>query len=256
VRSAGLISLDKVSKRYGSGGTLALEEVDLAVRRGEFLSIVGPSGCGKSTILRLIAGLGESSSGAVRVLGRAPEEARRATGKLAPVFQEATLMPWRTVIRNAELPLEIKGVPKKQRREAARSALKMVGLDGSEGLYPRQLSGGMKMRVSIARALVSEPEILLMDEPFGALDELTRQKLQEDLLRIWREAGLTVVFVTHNVFEAIYLSERIAVMSAHPGRIREVVEVDAPHPRGDEFRASPEFGRLVAQTTRALRGGA
>lgn len=247
------ISLQKVSKRYNTG-LLALEDIDLEVRRGEFLSLVGPSGCGKSTVLRLVAGLGDVSSGNVRVLGSSPEAARKDSGELALVFQEATLMPWRTVRRNAELPLEMRGVPKAERREAAAQALEMVDLADTGRLYPRQLSGGMKMRVSIARALASEPGILLMDEPFGALDEMTRQRLQHDLLRIWHETGLTVVFVTHNVFEAIFLSGRIAVMDARPGRIRRVVEVPAPYPRDDDFRSSPEFGRLVAETTHALEG--
>lgn len=248
-----LIMLKGVSKRYNTGVT-ALKGVDLEVHEGEFLSILGPSGCGKSTILRLIAGLGGSSSGTVRVLGKPPEEARRSTGDLALVFQEATLMPWRNVLRNVELPLEMKGIPKKVRREEAKKVLETVSMRHVDKLHPRQLSGGMKMRVSIARALVSKPKILLMDEPFGALDELTRQKLQQDLLNIWSETGLTVVFVTHNVFEAIYLSNRIAVMSMNPGRIRKTIEVTAPYPRDDEFRATSEFSHLVSEMIHALKG--
>jgi NitT/TauT family transport system ATP-binding protein len=250
-----LIQLRDVSKRY-STGVVALDDVNLDIASGEFLSILGPSGCGKSTILRLIAGLADTSGGEVSVLGQPAAMARRSTGDLALVFQDATLMPWRTVTRNVELPLEMKRVRRRERRDAAEQALAMVSLADAGRLYPRQLSGGMKMRVSIARALVSRPKVLLMDEPFGALDELTRQRLQQDLLRIWEqeEEGLTVVFVTHNVFEAVYLSQRIAVMSAGPGRVRSVFQVHAPHPRGETFRASPEFGRLVADITGALHG--
>jgi NitT/TauT family transport system ATP-binding protein len=248
-----LIQLRDVSKRY-STGVVALEDVSLDVSSGEFLSILGPSGCGKSTILRLIAGLADVTGGELRVLGQSAEAARRSTGDLALVFQEATLMPWRTVVRNVELPLEMRGVRRGERRAEAEKALELVGLADAGRLYPRQLSGGMKMRVSIARALVSRPRVLLMDEPFGALDELTRQRLQQDLLRIWAEGeeGLTVVFVTHNVFEAAFLSQRIAVMTDRPGRVRRVFEVDAPHPRDDAFRASREFGKLVADVTGAL----
>lgn len=251
--SQNIISIRDVYKRFGTG-VVALEGVDLDICQGEFLSLVGPSGCGKSTLLRLIAGLGESSSGTVEVMDQSPEQARRSTGELALVFQDSTLMPWRKVIRNVELPLEMRGVDKKSRRQKAQAALEMVNLHDAGRLYPRQLSGGMKMRASVARALVSEPKVLLMDEPFGALDELTRQKLQQDLLEIWRETGLTVIFVTHNSFEAVFLSQRVAVMGANPGRMHRVLDVDAPYPRTEEFRSSEEFGHLVAEMSRALRG--
>lgn len=251
--SQNIVRMRGVSKRYGTG-VVALEDVNLDIRHGEFLSLVGPSGCGKSTLLRLIAGLGESSSGTVEVMDQSPEQARHSTGELALVFQDATLMPWRRVLRNVELPLEMRGVDKKERREKALAALEMVNLHEAGHLFPRQLSGGMKMRVSVARALASEPKVLLMDEPFGALDELTRQKLQQDLLEIWRDTGLTVVFVTHNSFEAVFLSQRVAVMGADPGRMHRVLEVEAPYPRTEEFRGSEEFGHLVSEMSRSLRG--
>ena len=228
-----VVALRGIAKRYGNG-RLALSGLDLVVRNGEFLSLLGPSGCGKSTVLRLIAGLGEPSAGRIDWHG---------TGKpdIGFVFQEATLMPWATALHNVLLPLVLKHVPSRQATARAEAVLAAVGLTPFANAYPRELSGGMKMRVSIARAMVTEPAILLMDEPFAALDEITRQKLNDDLLALWAKARFTVVFVTHSVFESVYLSQRIAVMAARPGRIIADVAIDAPAPRQPTFRMSAEY---------------
>ncbi len=249
-----LVCAKNVGKIYGNG-TVALEDVSFRIAKGEFVSLVGPSGCGKSTLLRLVAGLdgvteGEISVGKVDVRGRAPGEA--AVGF---VFQDATLLPWRTVEANVALPLELSGTRQRARLAAAREMLELVGLGDFAGTYPDELSGGMQMRVSVARALVTKPDLLLMDEPFGALDEITRQRLGGELLAIGARTGATVLFVTHNVFEAVYLSDRILVMSARPGRVIKEVRVDAPAGRTEAFRGSSAFSRGVMAVTRALSRG-
>lgn len=243
---APLISVRNVNKTYRNG-TVALEGISFDVDEGQFVSLVGPSGCGKSTLLRVIAGLGEISDGEVLVEGLPPKQARRDSGDVAFVFQDATLMPWRNVLHNVELPLELRKVGSAERRTAASQALETVGLSDVAHSYPRELSGGMRMRVSLARALGAGPRLLLMDEPFGALDEITRQHLNGELLSVCALAGWTVVFVTHNVFEAVFLSSRILVMSRRPGRIVAEVSVDLPHPRTPEIRTTPEFSAIVRQ---------
>jgi NitT/TauT family transport system ATP-binding protein len=238
-----LVTLDGIAKRFANG-TLALDGVRLEVRRGEFLSLLGPSGCGKSTILRLISGLAEPSAGSVRWDVAAPEA-------IGFVFQEPTLMPWARVIDNVVLPLSLRGVPREEASARAIAALDRVGLAGSARHFPRELSGGMKMRVSIARALVTRPRVLLMDEPFAALDEITRLKLNDELLALARAQELTVVFVTHSVFESVYLSDRIAVLTGRPGRIAETVDVQGPADRAG-FRLTPGYARLCERVSAAL----
>jgi NitT/TauT family transport system ATP-binding protein len=227
-----VVELRGVAKRY-SNGTLAVTGVDLDLRASEFVSLLGPSGCGKSTLLRLIAGLGEPSAGRIDW----PTSAR----DVGFVFQDATLMPWATALQNVMLPMRLKRVPTREATERAEAALVAMGLQAFRHAYPRELSGGMKMRVSIARALVTEPKVLLMDEPFAALDEITRHKLNDDLLALWAKERFTVVFVTHSVFESVYLSQRIAIMAARPGRIIADLRPGAPFPRGDAFRTSPDY---------------
>jgi len=246
-----LIDADRVTKVYKSG-TIALENVSLRVREGEFVCLVGPSGCGKSTLLRVIAGLGSITSGKVLVKGLPPDRARRELADTAFVFQDATLMPWRNVMGNVELPLELRGVSRVERRQAAKEALELVGLSAVAKSYPRELSGGMRMRVSLARALAARPRLLLMDEPFGAVDEITRQHLNGEVLRICALAGWTVVFVTHNVFEAVYLSNRILVLSRQPGRVVAELAVELPYPRLPEVRTSAAYGHLVGQVIQLL----
>lgn len=244
-----LVKIEHVAKRFGSG-PIVLDGIDLTVQRGEFVSFIGPSGCGKSTLLRLIAGLTESNSGAITVDGMTPANAREL---MFFVFQDANLLPWRRVTENVELPLLIRGDAKARREQRARQMLDLVGLAHAATLFPWQLSGGMKMRVSIARALSVAPEILLLDEPFGALDEMTRDQLNEDLLAIRARDPFTGFFVTHSVTEAVFLSTRIVVLSANPGRIATVIEVPFAYPRPAELRETPEFLRLLASTARALR---
>lgn len=226
-----------VEKTYPDG-TRALDETRLAVQRGDFVSLLGPSGCGKSTLLKLCAGLESPTAGQLRWRGTASPGASGL--RLAMVFQEATLMPWATVLANVRLPLDLKHVPRAEADARAATSLALVGLAGFEGHYPRQLSGGMQMRVSIARALVTEPDLLLMDEPFGALDEFTRHRLDSDLRALWLARGLTVVFVTHSIYEAVYLSTRVVMMAARPGRIVADLPITEAV-RGDEFRLSPAF---------------
>jgi NitT/TauT family transport system ATP-binding protein len=241
-----LARLDEVTFAYGSG-TVALEKVSLDVRRGEFLTLIGPSGCGKSTVLRLLSELSRPTHGELRWAGRSAGPADGAgSGKfpVSVVFQDATLLPWRSSIDNAALPLELAGVGKQQRRAAAVDALNTVGLGSHLNALPRQLSGGMRMRVAIARALVVDPDLLVMDEPFGALDAITRERLQEQLLHIWADADCTVVFVTHSVDEAVFLSSRIALMTPRPGRIARTFDVDIPYPRTNEIRNSDVFRSL------------
>ena len=245
-----LVALSGVAKQFASG-TVALSGLDLAIARGEFVSLLGPSGCGKSTALRLIAGLGAPSLGTIAWSGDKPG-ARRNGLEVGFVFQESTLMPWTTVSNNVRLPLKLSGVAPDKVSARVGAALERVGLQNFSSVYPRELSGGMRMRVSIARALVTEPELLLMDEPFAALDEITRFKLNDDLLTMWQALGTTVVFVTHSVFESVYLSSRIAVMAARPGRVFSELAIDAPYPRSAEFRTSPEYVALCRRTSDAL----
>jgi NitT/TauT family transport system ATP-binding protein len=240
-----IVTLQGVAKRFASG-TLALDQLDLAIRNGEFVSLLGPSGCGKSTALRLIAGLGEPTHGSISWRGA------RNKPEVGFVFQEPTLMPWATVFRNVMLPLELEGVERRLATKRATEALERVGLASFRDSYPRELSGGMKMRVSIARALVTDPPLLLMDEPFAALDEITRFKLNNDLLELWREVGHTVIFVTHSVFESVYLSNRIIVMTPRPGRVFTELAVDAPYPRDESFRTSAEYARHCRVASQAL----
>ncbi len=212
-----LVALSGVAKQFASG-TVALDGLDLAIARGEFVSLLGPSGCGKSTALRLIAGLGAPSRGAIAWNGDTPG-ARRNGLEVGFVFQEPTLMPWSSVAHNVALPLELAGVPREAREKRVAAALEQVGLSGFRDAFPRELSGGMKMRVSLARALAAQPRLLLLDEPFAALDEITRNSLGDDLLRLWKEDGLTVLFVTHSVSESSYLSQRVLVMTPRPGSV-------------------------------------
>jgi NitT/TauT family transport system ATP-binding protein len=239
------VRLRGVTKVYDSG-TPALGPLDLDIRRGEFVSLLGASGCGKSTVLRLIAGLLAPSSGAVDVPRNDDEHA------IGFVFQEPTLMPWCSVRDNVRLPLKLGGVPEAQAAPRVAEALAQVGLADFAGAYPRELSGGMKMRVSLARALVTKPAILLMDEPFAALDEITRFKLNDDLLALWRNLGMTVVFVTHSVFESVYLSQRVVVMTARPGRVSADYRIATTAPRDDAFRTSVAYAGHCRDVSQAL----
>ncbi len=232
----------------------ALDNVSLSIAPGEFISLIGPSGCGKTTLLRVIADLEPISAGIVRVNGMSPRDARLARG-YGYVFQAPALFPWRTVLANVCLPLEIHGLPKAQARSIALAQLERVGLTGFEGKYPWQLSGGMQQRVSIARALGFEPQLLMMDEPFGALDEITRDRLNEQLLRLWERERRTVVFVTHSIPEAVFLSSRIVVMSPRPGRIVDVIESTLPADRTLEIREAPEFAEIAHRVRMSLQHG-
>jgi NitT/TauT family transport system ATP-binding protein len=245
-----VVALEGVTKHFPSG-VRALDGLDLAIASGEFVSILGPSGCGKSTALRLIAGLGEPTSGAISWRGTRPG-ARRNGLEVGFVFQEPTLMPWSTVANNVALPLALAGVAPDVAGQRVAQALEQVGLAQFHHAYPRELSGGMKMRVSIARGLVTDPPLLLMDEPFAALDEITRFKLNDDLIALWRTVGNTVVFVTHSVFESVYLSSRIVVMTPRPGRIFADLAIDAPFPRDESFRTSAEYAGYCRTVSRAL----
>ncbi len=244
------IYLRGVTKRYGAAQPV-LENIDLTVRKGEFVSIIGPSGCGKSTILKLVSGLTPVTSGTLLVDGMTPANAREI---VSFIFQDPTLLPWRTVAKNVALALELDHAPRETRPEKVNALLELVGLSHVAKSYPRQLSGGMKMRVSIARALASKPRILLMDEPFAALDEMSRDRLNEELLRLKEELKWTVLFVTHSVAEAVYLSDRIIVLAPHPGRVAHEIAVDLPSPRDAELRASPAMDECIAVVSRALRG--
>jgi NitT/TauT family transport system ATP-binding protein len=246
---APIVELRDVDKRYGDG-PLILEKISFAAERGDFITLIGPSGCGKSTILKLISGLNPISAGRIVVDGVAPSDALE---KLAFVFQEPTLLPWHTVARNVEMPLRLHGAAAAGRSEAARKALALVRLADRMEYYPRHLSGGQKMRVSIARALTVSPRILLLDEPFGALDEMTRDHLNEELLGIRQQLSWTAFFVTHSVAEAVFLSNRILVMSSNPGRVHTELRVDLPYPRTEETRQSQAFQRLVAEGSKLLR---
>lgn len=246
-----LVQLKAVSKVF-SNGTMALHNMSLNIRHGEFVSLLGPSGCGKSTALRIIAGLGEPSSGSIDWPTSEHDASGKALSEISFVFQEPTLMPWATVFNNVWLPLRLKGISKSAASHRVLEALEMVGLESFIGSYPRELSGGMKMRVSIARALVTRPKLLLMDEPFAALDEITRFKLNNDLLHLWETFGWTVVFVTHSVFESVYLSDRIVVMAARPGRVVSDMKVEAPYPREEEFRTSSTYNAYCRKASAAL----
>jgi NitT/TauT family transport system ATP-binding protein len=243
--STPLLLLHAVGKTFSNGVT-ALRNVDLTIREGDFLSLVGPSGCGKSTALRIIAGLSTPTSGVL--------EWRKALGDdcVGFVFQEPTLLPWASVFDNVWLPLRLRGISRRQAESAIREMLERVHLTGFENAVPRELSGGMKMRVSIARALVTKPRVLLMDEPFAALDEITRFKLNDDLLELWQEERFTTIFVTHSVFESVFLSNRIVVMAARPGRVHRELAVAAPYPRRETFRTSPEYAALCRQASDVL----
>ena len=232
----------------------ALTGVNLDIYKGEFISLLGPSGCGKTTLLRMVADLLEPTEGTVRISGMTPREIRLQR-KFGFVFQSAVLFDWRTIEQNIELPLETMGFRKKERRARSKEMLEMVGLSAFAKHFPGQLSGGMQQRVNIARALSIEPEILLMDEPFSALDEFTKEKLHEDLLRIWRKTNKTVLFVTHNIQEAVFLSDRVCVLSPHPGRLSAVVDINLPRPRNLDMKESHEFNELVKKVRNSFEGG-
>jgi NitT/TauT family transport system ATP-binding protein len=242
-----MLELRGVQKRYGNG-TLALQEMSVSIGEHEFVSFLGPSGCGKSTALKMIAGLSPLSAGEIRWTSGGGDP----SDDIGFVFQEPTLMPWATVFDNVWLPLRLKGVARAQARERVEAVLATVGLSQFANVYPRELSGGMKMRVSIARALITRPRLLLMDEPFAALDEMTRFKLNNDTLALWQAAKFTTLFVTHSVYEAVYLSTRIVVMAARPGRVVAEIPVDEPYPRSEAFRTSPRYNALCVEVSGAL----
>jgi NitT/TauT family transport system ATP-binding protein len=243
--AAPLLVLRDVGKRFSNGVT-ALQNVELTIREGDFLSLLGPSGCGKSTALRIIAGLSSPTTGVLDWRGAG------SRSDIGFVFQEPTLLPWACVFDNVWLPLRLRGVSREKAAPAIREMIARVHLTGFENAMPRELSGGMKMRVSIARALVTRPRLLLMDEPFAALDEITRFRLNNDLLSLWQEERFTVVFVTHSVFESVFLSSRIVVMAARPGRVFREIEVAAPYPRDESFRTSPDYAALCREASDVL----
>jgi NitT/TauT family transport system ATP-binding protein len=245
-----MLTLSNVSKRYGSSPPV-LDRIDLVIDKGEFVSLIGPSGCGKSTLLKLISGLTSPGSGSILVDGQTPVQARKT---VSYIFQDATLLPWRTVSRNVGLGLELEHVSLETRIQKVDSLIELVGLSHVARAYPRQLSGGMKMRVSVARALATTPRLLLMDEPFGALDEMTRDRLNEELLRLRAEQNWTAVFVTHSVAEAVFLSTRIIVLAPSPGRVAQEITIPLPFPRTSATRESPQFESFVTEVSRALRG--
>jgi NitT/TauT family transport system ATP-binding protein len=246
-----LVVMKDVSKVFSSG-TVALTGMSLTVNGGEFVSLLGPSGCGKSTALRIIAGLGDTTSGTIDWPSSRINSKGLPDGDISFVFQEPTLMPWTTVFGNVYLPLKLRGISKHGAYDDILAALDRVGLKDFADAYPRELSGGMKMRVSIARALVTKPKLLLMDEPFAALDEITRQKLNDDVLRLWRETGITVIFVTHSVFESAYLSNRIIVMKARPGRVHDDFPLVTSAERGLQYRTSEEYRATCDKVSRSL----
>jgi NitT/TauT family transport system ATP-binding protein len=254
VNETSAVSIRGVSKRFERGHVLALESIDVDVRPGEFVSLIGPSGCGKSTLLRIIGDLISPTDGEVIVNGKDAHRAR-LDRDYGIVFQDAVLYDWRTVARNIALPLEMLGWDRGRRTARVQEMLELVELTGFADHHPWQLSGGMQQRVSIARALSFSPALLLMDEPFGALDEMTRERLNAELLSIWRETGSTIVFVTHSIAESVFLSTRVVVMSARPGRIAGIVEIDLPQPRGPETRELPRFAELITHVRRLLRSG-
>jgi NitT/TauT family transport system ATP-binding protein len=250
-----VVTLKNVTKEFGKGGVTALQGIDLEIGEREFISLIGPSGCGKSTLLRIVGDLIQPTTGEVVVNGKSAHRAREDRD-YGIVFQDAVLFDWRTVAKNIALPLEMLGWDRRRRQERVKELLRLVELEGFESHHPWQLSGGMQQRVSIARALSFSPPLLLMDEPFGALDEMTRERLNIELLRIWDALGSTIVFVTHSISEAVFLSTRVVVMSRRPGRITGVVEVDLPQPRTADTREQPRFFELVADVRHRLRGPA
>ena len=250
-----VISVSAANKIFNVGSdeaVIALKDINLEIQPGEFVSFIGPSGCGKSTLLRLIANLTEPTNGTVVVNGKSPREAR-LNREYGFVFQAATLYEWRTIKKNVQLPLEIMGYALEEQEQRAQKMLEMVELGRFGNHYPGQLSGGMQQRASIARALAFEPPLLLMDEPFGALDEFTRDRMNMELLRIWRQTQTTVLFVTHSIAEAVFLSTRVVVMSARPGRIKDVIDIDLPHPRLFETRESEAYYGYVTAVRESLR---
>jgi NitT/TauT family transport system ATP-binding protein len=251
---APVVSLRNVTKSFGGGAVTALQAIDLDVRPGEFVSLIGPSGCGKSTLLRIVGDLVEPTSGEVVVNGKSASQAR-LDRDYGIVFQDAVLYDWRTVAKNIALPLELLKWDRAKRVARVAEMIELVELQGFAEHHPWQLSGGMQQRVSIARALSFDPALLLMDEPFGALDEMTRERLNGELLRIWEASGSTIVFVTHSISEAVFLSTRVAVMSRRPGRIAAIVDIDLPHPRNADTREEPRFFELVTTVRDRLREG-
>ncbi len=244
-----LLKLEHVEKTFNNG-TTAVVDLNLEINQGEFVSLLGPSGCGKSTVLRIIAGLTDITKGQFRL--ESPHHTITSDRKISFVFQEPSLMPWSTVFNNVWLPLRLSGMSKRTALHAVNSALDQVGLANFSNAYPRELSGGMKMRVSIARALVTQPTLLLMDEPFAALDEITRFKLNDDLLALWQQFNLTVIFVTHSVYESVYLSQRILLMSERPGQVKDCISISDAYPRGDSYRSSSAYHEYCQTTYRAL----
>lgn len=249
------IVIDNVSMSYQTDATevLALKDVTFDIQKGEFVSLLGPSGCGKTTLLRIMADLIHPTSGSITVSGGTAKEARLAR-KYGIVFQSPVLYDWRKVRKNITLPLEMMGLNLEEREDRANTLLDLVGLSKFKDKYPWQLSGGMQQRVAIARALAIEPEILLMDEPFSALDEFSRERLNEELLSIWSKVGNTVVFVTHSIPESVFLSDRVFVLSPHPGRLSKIVEINLPRPRREEMRNSPEFYQLISEIRNSFEG--
>jgi NitT/TauT family transport system ATP-binding protein len=250
-----LIEIEHLDKRYATQAgdeVVALDDINVAIGEGEFITVVGPSGCGKTTLLKILAGLVPHSGGRVDLGG---EPVTMPRGDIGLVFQTPVLLPWRTVLENAMLPLEIQGRPRDEAR--ARELIELVGLGGFEDRYPFELSGGMQQRNSIVRALMVDPSILLMDEPFGALDAMVREQMNVELLRIWRETGKTVVFITHSIQEAVFLADRVVVLTPRPGRVAAVHQVTVPRPRTLDSMADPEFGRIVSQIRRHfdVKGG-
>ena len=254
--SAAVVRLRGVGKTFAirdGGATIALKDIDLDIAPGEFVSLIGPSGCGKSTLLRVVGDLIDVSGGTVEVNGKPAHQARRDRD-YGMVFQAPVLFDWRTVEANVRLPLEVMNISGAERQRRVREMLELVDLGGFVKHYPQQLSGGMQQRVAIARALCFEPRILLMDEPFGALDEMTRERLNAEVLRIWQQTGTTVIFVTHSIPEAVFLSTRVVVMSARPGRITHVIDIDLPQPRTEATRESERYFELVTEVRESLRG--
>ena len=243
----------KFPDKDGGEPVTALKDVNLTIKQGEFISFVGPSGCGKTTLLRTIADLQEPTGGSITIRGQAPRDIRLQK-KFGFVFQSPVLYEWRTVRRNVCMPMELMGLPKKYRTKTVTEMLELVGLYNFGSKYPHELSGGMQQRVGIARALAIKPEILLMDEPFSALDEFTKEKLHEDLLKIWAKTRKTILFVTHNISEAVFLSDRVVVLSPHPGRVSAIVDVNIPRPRALDVKNSPEFTALVAKVRNSFEG--
>jgi NitT/TauT family transport system ATP-binding protein len=249
-----IIEIRNVSKHFGGGnnGVIALNNVSLAIKPGQFISLIGPSGCGKSTLLRMVGDLLQPSGGQIVIKGKTPEQAR-LDRDYGIVFQSPVLYDWRSVRKNVELPLEIMQTPKPERERRSRQMLELVGLGEFQNLFPWQLSGGMQQRVSIARALSFNPSILLMDEPFGALDEMTRDRMNLELLHIWARTNTTVIFVTHSIAEAVFLSTRVVVMTPRPGKIEKIIDIDLPGSRGFDTREQPRFFELVTLVRESLR---